>query len=381
MKFRSQLILTMKPNPILLTGASGILGSHILFELLRKSLENENLKIYVMIRTSKSIPAQNRLEKILTSDALPAYLQKYTSDKLLKNIRLIDCDLDFFTAKCLGNDAKFDIIHAAALVDLSCSESTEQKIRKCNFEGSKKLLEQLADKAASFVYVSTAYSSGRRNGIIDNDYLSLQQFDFRNHYEKYKSDTEFFVKDFCEKHNIKWQIMRPSIICGRLFEEPLYVIPRFMVFYLFARFLLLMRDRIQGQNIRLFVPHNSAINIVPVDYCAKVILETMGTEISQLNIVAPDNLSVRTLFETGFKAFEFEDYEFVEEPVVNPTQIEKMLLSTIGEHLGPYIDNSEYEFDIALLKSVLPVKGFPSIAENFISLLFFAVLQNFRQLY
>lgn len=371
----------MKPNPILLTGASGILGSHILFELLRKSLEDIPREIYVMIRTSKTIPAHHRLEKMITSEALPDYLKQYSTQDLIQRINLIDCDLDSFTVDCLGNLPKFDVIHAAALVDLSCSESTEQKIRKCNFEGSKRLLEQLAGKAASFMYVSTAYSSGRRNGIISNEYLSLQEFDFRNHYEKYKSATEFFVREFCEEHDIKWQIMRPSIICGRLFDEPLYVIPRFMVFYLFARFLLLMRDRIQGQKIRLFVPEKSAINIVPVDYCAKVICEAMKSEISQLNIVAPENLSVRTLFETGFKAFEFEDYEFVENPFGDPTQIEKMLLSTIGEHLGPYIDNSEYKFDIALLKSVLPVKEFPLIEENFISLLFFAVLQNFRQIY
>ena len=371
----------MKPNPILLTGASGILGSHILFELLRSNPENVNPEIYVMIRSSKTIPAQERLEKIIRSDALPAYLRNYSTDDLLHKIKLIDCDLDSFTADRLASEMKFDVIHAAALVDLSCSESTEQKIRKCNFEGSKRLLEQLAEKAASFVYVSTAYSSGRRNGIIGNDYLSLHQFDFRNHYEKYKSETEFFVREFCKNRGIKWQIMRPSIICGRLFEEPLYVIPRFMVFYLFARFFLLMRDRIQGQNIRLYVPQNSAINIVPVDYCAKVILEAMKTEVNQLNIVAPENLMVRTLFETGFKAFDFADYTFVEEPFIDPTQIEKMLLSTIGEHLGPYIDKSEYEFDIALLKSLLPVKEFPSIADNFISLLFFAVLQNFRQMY
>lgn len=381
MKFRYSLKPDMKTKPILLTGASGILGSHLLFELLRKSLENTPREIYLMIRTSKTIPAQNRLEKILTSEALPDYLKQYSAQDLIQKINLIDCDLDSFTAECIGNELKFDVIHAAALVDLSCSESTEQKIRKCNFEGSKRLLEQLAGKAESFVYISTAYSSGRRNGIIGNDYLSLQQFDFRNHYERYKSDTELFVREYCENHGIKWQIMRPSIICGRLFDEPLYVIPRFMVFYLFARFLLLMRDRIQGQKIRLFVPENAAINIVPVDYTAKVILQAMETKISQLNIVAPENLLVRTLFETGFKAFDFADYEFVDEPVENPTQIERMLLSTIGEHLGPYIDDSAYTFDLSELSAVLPVKEFPSIAENFISLLFFAVLQNFRQMY
>lgn len=371
----------MKPKPVLLTGASGILGSHILFELLRKSLDTEAFDIYAMIRSTKSVTAPERLEKILTSGALPDYLKQYSTQDLIQKIKLVDCDLESFTAECTGSELKFDVIHAAALVDLSCSDSTEQKIRKCNFEGSKRLLEQLAGNAESFVYISTAYSSGRRNGIIGNDYLSLQQFDFRNHYERYKSETELFVREFCENHGIKWQIMRPSIICGRLFDEPLYVIPRYMVFYLFARFLLLMRDRIQGQKIRLFVPENAAINIVPVDYCAKVIIAAMKTKISQLNIVAPDNLSVRTLFETGFNAFDFADYEFVDEPVINPTQIERMLLGTIGEHLGPYIEDSAYTFDLSELRAVLPVKEFPSIAENFISLLFFAVLQNFRQMY
>lgn len=371
----------MKPNPVLLTGASGILGSHILFELLRKCLEAVPCEIFVMIRNTKTLSAKERLEKMLTGDALPDYLKKYDIDDLFKHINLIDCDLETFSMQSISSAEKLEVIHAAALVDLSNSSNTEQKIKECNYAGTVRFLDQIQEKANSFVYISTAYSSGRRSGVISNDYLSLNDFNFRNHYEKFKSETEFYLKDYCEKHGIYWQIMRPSIICGRLFDTPLYVIPRYMVFYLFARFLLLMRDRMQGQKIRLYVPKNSAINIVPVDYTARVIVEAMRTGTKQLNIVSPHNLLVRTLFETGFKAFEFADYEFVEEPVDNPTQIEKMLLSTIGEHLGPYIENSDYSFDINELHEVFPVKNFPLIEDNFISLLFFAVLQNFKQMY
>jgi len=366
-----------------LTGATGILGSHVLFELLLKYIKKELVgKIVLLVRPDKKNTARQRILSVLTSSAIPLWLKKIPIDDLLSHIEIVESGLNDFSANKLPKGIKkYTVIHAAASVNLGVNEHSGIEIEENNFKGTLRLLHEITPFASQFVYVSTAYSSGHRAGNIDNDFLSLEKFDFRNHYEFFKNKTEKYIEQYCPLHGIDWKIFRPSIICGRLIDAPYYAISRFMVFYLFARYAVAMKSRMDGAKLRLHVPENAQINIVPVDFVAKSIIEGLSSPIQQLNIVHPENVSCRSLFKNGFGLIDFTRYTFLGTMPLPENPVEKMLYSTVGQQLGPYIDTPSHHFDTSALKKLMPDFSVPDIEPHFGGLLEFAANRKFAPLY
>lgn len=367
---------------ILLTGASGILGSHILFELLPQYTSGIlSGKIVLVIRSTKKHSAHQRLLQILQNPFVPEKMKSIPVEESLKHLVLIDSDLHHFSGKKLPDLDLFTVIHAASSVNLGQNDAIKEELYRNNYHGTIHFITEIMPVTRKFIFISTAYSSGHREGIISNDFFNRDDYKFRNHYEFFKHQTEIFVRDSCSKSQVEWQILRPSIICGRLIDEPLYVISRYLVFYLFARYIIQLRSRIGNQFLQLHVPEKASINIVPVDYVAKVVVSAMNEKTEQLNIVHPVSVSCRSLFETGFELIHFENYSFSEmnrEPV-NP--VERLLYSTIGQQLGPYIDTPHHCFDTSSLANFYNLADIPEIEDHFCGLLSFAANQKFVDLY
>lgn len=376
-------ILSAKRCNILLTGATGILGSHILFELLSLFSERKiKGHIVLLVRPDRKHTAEERVKNVLTSDSVPDLLKRIPVSDLLRYIVVIDSGLKEFSSGMLPTGLNgYTVIHAASSVNLGHGEEQSREIEENNFFGTVHLLEEVASVTSQFVFVSTAYSSGHRYGEIYNDFLSTEGYNFRNPYEIYKHRTEKYVEEFCNRKMIEWKIIRPSIICGRLIDPPYYAISRFLVFYLFARYAMAIQSRLKEAELRLQVPEKSVINIVPVDYVAKALVSSLENTVTQLNVVHPVDVSCRTLFKSGFELINFSNYTFVDDVPESVTQVEKMLYATVGSQLGPYINTPEHHFNTTLLQEIIPDIRIPLVEDHFSRLLEFAVKQRFIPLY
>jgi nucleoside-diphosphate-sugar epimerase len=368
---------------ILLTGASGILGSHILFELIQQYTEGVLTgKIVLIVRSGKNLSALQRLKEILQNPFVPEKMKSIPVAEALQHIVLIDSELHQFSREKLPVlPGGYTVIHAAASVNLGQGEAIKNELYRNNYLGTVHFINEILPVTQKFVFISTAYSSGHWSGMIFDDFFTRDDYHFRNPYEYFKHQTEIYVRDICSKRQVEWQILRPSIICGRLIEAPLYAISRFLVFYLFARYVINLRKRIGNHFIQLHVPKEASINIVPVDYVAKVVVVVMQETIMQLNIVHPKSVSCRTLFEKGFGLIDFNNYSFSENMPEPANPVERLLYSTIGQQLGPYIDTPAHSFDTAGLKAFCPEFNIPEIENNFCGLLTFAADRKFVELY
>jgi hypothetical protein len=91
---------------------------------------------------------------------------------------------------------------------------------------------------------------------------------------------ENFIATAC-KNRFAFQILRPSVIGGNMLtpENP-YFISKYMVFYLLAKFFHFTSQR-QGdqENVRFIVNPDTVLNIIPVDYVAKLLFQFFNVKI------------------------------------------------------------------------------------------------------
>lgn len=114
---------------IILTGATGVLGSHVMYEILELFIkQNQNGKLFIIARNKGKANAIDRMNELLTSDYTPSLLLQTGLKKLHEYIEIIDSDLadlqDTFSEKIKG--AYF--IHSAGYVNLSTDENLKDKI-------------------------------------------------------------------------------------------------------------------------------------------------------------------------------------------------------------------------------------------------------------
>ena len=296
-------------NNCLLTGGTGILGSHILFEWLYKSFrESQESHLYLVIR-SKEKSAKERISEILQNESSPDFLRNYSMRDIFKRITVIDSDLDLLTKNQL-NAYNFDcVIHCAGSTSLSLSDTTKEKVNKDNLLITKHLLNELPDHVKQFVYISTAYSYGIQNDKVSDSISDYEVTEFRNAYEESKYQSEKYVRNYCESRQIDAQILRPSIICGRLIHKPFFETPKFDVFYAWAMFLYKNASK-SKESFRIWIDKNSGLNIVPVDFVAKAILHAAkDPSIKELNIVNPKPILHKMYVEKVLKYFNIDSYE------------------------------------------------------------------------
>jgi len=186
---------------LILIGATGVLGSHIMYDILELFIkQNNNAKLFIIARNKGKVSAIDRVNELLTSDYTPQILRKSGLEKLHEYIEIIDSDLanlkDTFSEKIKG--AYF--IHSAGYVNLSTDENLKEKIFDENAKITKSLFKTFHPFIKKFIYIGTAFSSGIRGGLIDTDFHNM---DFtpkhRNAFEDSKFYSENFIARVCKK--------------------------------------------------------------------------------------------------------------------------------------------------------------------------------------
>ena len=370
---------------IILTGATGALGSHIMFDILEQFITNNiDGKLFLISRNKGKTSAKNRINSILSSDYTPKVLLDFGLEKLTGFLEIIDTDLaninDSFSDKI--KDAYF--IHAAGLVNLSTDEDQKDKIFKENTEITKAVFKTFSPYIKKFIYISTAFSSGTRKGLIANDFHNLDfELAHRNAYENAKFHSESFVIEQCEILNLPYQILRPSVIGGKMLgTENRYFISKYMVFYLMAKFFHFTAQRKNEQeNVRFSINSESGLNIIPVDYVAKIIVNTFERDdIKQLNIVHNQSFNLAEGLQIIMKEVGYANFSIIQKTFdfSYSNTIEKLYYESIGKHLEPYLTAPANEYDTTLLNSILEIPKLD--AESFTNMIRYARINNFKDI-
>lgn len=370
---------------IILTGATGVLGSHIMYEILELFIkESIDGKLILISRSKKKRTALDRINDLLSSSYTPKFLKNIGLKKLDEYIEIIDSDLDLVQETFLDKIEGTYFIHSAGYVNLSTDEEHREKIFDENTKTTKIILNNFHHLIKKMIYIGTAFSSGERSGIVDNDFHNL---DFipkhRNAYENAKFHSENFVAQRCKALGLPFQILRPSVICGKMLGcENRYFISKYMVFYLLAKFFYFAAQRkTKQENVRFTINKKTGLNIIPVDYVAKVIVSVFRREdIQQLNIVSHNSLNLVKGLELIMAEVGYSNYTIVDNtPHFEYQNItEKLYYESIGKHLKPYLVSSDKEYDTVLLNSILEIPILDD--ETFTQMIRYAKLNNFKDI-
>ena len=251
---------------VLLTGATGFLGVHILRELIRNY---STKKIYCLIREKNNVSPQERFKKILD------YYFTEEDKQYLKKIKIVDGN---FEIKDLGleennynellNNVK-TIIHCGANVS---HYGKYEKFYKSNVKGTKNIIEFSSKCNAKLAHISTLSVGGfSRIGDIktlNENSININQ-DFKNHvYMITKYEAECEVLKAIENNIIEAKIFRLGNIMPRLNDG------KFQINKMDNAFLCRIKTILDTNSITEQYK-KIKIDISPVDLCANSIVRLL----------------------------------------------------------------------------------------------------------
>jgi thioester reductase-like protein len=238
---------------ILVTGASGFLGS----ELVKRLLTSDNVpKVRVLIRGKD---AQVKFKKLSSKlDYGTERLELVTGDISLDKLGLGDSEFGALAQKTNK------IFHCAASTNLG---QTLEEARSTNLSGTQHILDLalMSNEKKSFenlFHISTAYVAGDTTAAVDSSKICVTQ-PFKNGYEQAKAESEILVRNSGLNHCI----YRPSIIVG---DSTTGITTSFNVLYIPVKFL------VRGFFSALPFNSQTPFDVVPVNYVADAITSLSG---------------------------------------------------------------------------------------------------------
>ncbi len=365
-------------DTVLITGVTGNIGSHVLFELLYELYtEQKEAIIYVLIRKKQHMSGAQRLvEEVCTTQLIPEKIAPFYKAYLQQYVRVIEGSIhDFELPAEAGNE--LTAYHLAASVNLSNTEKAKNEIADVNYKHTQAFLETIKTRIKKLVFVSTAFSRGEITGKITDDYHSATEYDFRNFYEAYKMKIEKQVLQLAKEYNFSCTIARPSVVSGRLIDLPKFVSSRYIVFYSIGEFFKKIKKQYSDiGKIRVALNMEGGLNIVPVDYVAKGILRAATISDEQLNITLTKNVPTRYIATSILQQCGV-DIELVAEEPTDKTVIETLFYKTIGSQLVKYSTAKKHYFESKLIRKLLADIEEPNMIDNFRAIYNFAHNINF----
>ena len=368
-----------------MTGATGVVGSHIMYELLLQIIEGEfegGIILLVRADSKKMVSGYDRICKMLSEDYIPDYLKVVTTSELMTNIEVVECE---FGKDDLSNilsqfqmEKEVFLIHSAASTNLSPSDSAEIENHEVNYKGSLNLFESCKALVNKVIYISTVYACGKLTGVIKNEYSVLKSPSFKNPYEEYKFKTERALANKCKESNIEYQILRPGVVVGRLIDKPFYFLPKYNVVYAFASFFHSLKQRGVNECIYIKVNPKTSLHLVSVDYVAKAITKVYTeSSVKELNII-PRNGCSENKIRLLLKTVGYSNYKFVEKHEAPDNPYQRTYQTKVAPSFEPYINDEAFEFDNDQLKTMMMDVNMPVVDDHFAALISYAVSRNFE---
>ena len=268
-------------------GATGFVGSSLVLELLGQT----ETEVYALVRPAEE-SAELRLQSALRHAARAAGYGHGLDQAISERCHPVEGDIH--RDNC-GTDASSfprpdQFWHVAA--SLRYEDRYAQEIHRTNVEGTRNALAlaRLIGLRDHFNYVSTAYVSGSRMGVIREEVISDRVAN--NPYEHSKMQAEALVH---HSQDLRARIFRPSIVIGHSVTRE--VASGFSGFYGFMRRILRLRqllDRIQDglatrTELRVIAEPATLLNLIPVDVVARqmVRISQSGSKATVFHITNP----------------------------------------------------------------------------------------------
>jgi amino acid adenylation domain-containing protein len=261
---------------VLLTGATGYLGIHILRELIDSDAEN----IYCLVRGKNLEAAESRLRTLLFY-----YFSDAFKDLFGKRLHIVLGDVTSDFAEGLRVDTVFN---CAAIVK-HFSEGTE--IEDVNIGGAQRCVDYCVKTGAKLVHVSTASTRGLWAGEVKDDVFTEQrlymgQF-LGNKYIYSKFMAERLILNAVAQHGLNAKIMRVGNLAARSTDG------EFQANFATNSFM----GRIKVYNMLGCCPYsmrNKQVEFSPINEVAKAIL-LLATTPSSCCVFHPYNIHTQFL--------------------------------------------------------------------------------------
>jgi thioester reductase-like protein len=334
-------------RPILLTGATGLLGRYLLPSLLLKGNP-----VAVLARPAGGKQAAERIAEIMA----------FWKDRLRTNLKspLVlagelgphGLGLTLANRQWLTRHRPA-VIHAAA--NLSFRQTPESEPWRTNLEGTRSLLQLCREAGVTeWHQVSTAFVCGRRTGFIPEEELDPRP-SFHNPYEESKFRAEELVR---RTPGMVATIYRPAVIVG---DSRTGYTSSFAGLYRFLE-LAVRLGRVKSSAGATFLPLRLPLsgeepwNLVPVDWVARAIAALVGQAKwhgRTFHLVAQTPVSTRFIRDIGAWELKLRGVEFAGPGgVTEPSRLEKLFLNGIQEY-WPYLGGNP-QFDFANTAAALP---------------------------
>ena len=367
--------MSSSSQTILLTGVSGFLGRHVLWNLLRRA--DAETQVYCLLRPDVDASVDERLQKLLVAEGepLPANARERShavAGDIVDTSLLVEPSM---RERLLGEVDR--VIHCAATVKF---DTPLPEARRINVDGTRHVLgfaEELHAKGRlrRMDHFSTAFVAGTTASCVYEDRLEPTQFN--NTYEQTKWEAEQVVRE--AQRRLPITIYRPSIIVG---DSKTGYTSNFRVLY--------WPLKVLASGLVVVVPadRKGIVDVVPIDYIAEAFDALSSTDQSlgkcyHLAAGPEQQSSIGELLELGASFFG------VRHPWMIPPQVsyrvvrpllygvfwgKRRALLRTGELYFPYF-SYRASFDTATVRADLDGAGVkaPSVKEYFRNIMQFCV--------
>lgn len=181
------------------TGYPGFLARGLLDEVLNAHGEKID-HIYLLVLEEEMEVAEKAITRHSVKEKMTLIPGDITKDNLGMEVSM--------TKKLEASITH--LFHLAAIYDLAVPKKIAYNV---NVHGTEMVTNWARNlkNLSRYIYFSTAYVSGTREGIIYETELNMNQ-DFKNHYEQTKFEAELIVED--AKKYLPTTIIRPGIVKG-----------------------------------------------------------------------------------------------------------------------------------------------------------------------
>ncbi len=272
-------------SAILLTGATGFLGGHLMAALLQRGH-----RLILLGRSSANGNLRDRIEALLNWFGLgsrQSQIETVEADLLKPSFGLARRAYD---ALCTRTGR---IIHCAS--DTRFSESRRREITDANVRGLSGIIDLARDSRVSCLhYISTAYAAGCEPSVCRE--VPTNPAGYANVYEETKAQAEKDLAAGCGRNGVPFTIIRPSIVYG---DSRSGRSTRFTALYYHVKSLSYIREiylndiqknagrksreygiRLEENGVlrlplRIFLPRRGMVNLIPVDYFVSTVLAVL----------------------------------------------------------------------------------------------------------
>ena len=189
---------------VLITGATGYLGIHILHDLISSDARN----IYCMVRGKTKEAAESRLRTLLFY-----YFSKSYKELFGQRLHIVLGDV----TQDIDTSLKVDTVFNCAAVVKHFSEGTE--IEDVNIGGAQRCVDFCIKTGAKLIHISTASTRGLWAGEIKSDVYTEQRLYMGqylgNQYIYSKYMAERLILDAVALHGLSAKIMRVGNLAAR----------------------------------------------------------------------------------------------------------------------------------------------------------------------